>query len=180
MSLPGLPGNARHAVPETTTSGYNETTTRAFMHLIAATLHAYSQTHPTTDADSFYDTHPQLMTRHALRLFYSPQRRMDPAAKMRYVEPDLAPLPVIKEDGNAETEISRERGWMHARSRAHSAAAWRRTSAVSAPSFVIPEAFPPTLGAGPVLRGSEAGCREGRRRLGRLVDNRALEYNESG
>lgn len=85
--------NARNGVPESPTGGYNETTTHAFMHLIAATLHAYGQTHPTPDGESFCDTHPQLMTRHALRLFYSPQRRTDPLAKSQFVEPDLAPLP---------------------------------------------------------------------------------------
>jgi hypothetical protein len=87
--------NARHGVPEGPTSGYNETTTHAFLHLIAATLHAYGTTHPTPDADAFCDTHPQLMTRHALRLFYSPERRMHPLAKTQFVEPDLAPLPKI-------------------------------------------------------------------------------------
>src|SRR4051812_23067670 len=87
--------NTRHGVPEGPTSGYNETTTHAFLHLIAATLHAYGQTHPTPDADAFCDTHPQLMTRHALRLFYSPQRRMHALAKTQFVEPDLAPLPKI-------------------------------------------------------------------------------------
>ena len=87
--------NARHGVPDTATSGYNETTTHAFLHLIAATIAAYGDSHPTPDGDSFCDTHPQLMTRHALRLFYSPQRRMDPEAKARFVEPDLAPLPRI-------------------------------------------------------------------------------------
>ena len=87
--------NARHGVPETETSGYNETTTHAFLHLIAATMHAYGQSHPTTGADHFCDTHPQLMTRHALRLFYSPQRRMHPLAKTEFVAPDLAPLPRI-------------------------------------------------------------------------------------
>jgi hypothetical protein len=35
------------------------------------------------------------MTRHALRLFYSLQRRMHPLAKTQFVEPDLAPLPRI-------------------------------------------------------------------------------------
>jgi hypothetical protein len=35
------------------------------------------------------------MTRHVLRLFYSPQRRMDPRAKTEFVEPDLVPLPRI-------------------------------------------------------------------------------------
>ena len=87
--------NAAHAVPETPTSGYNETTTHAFMHLIAATMSAYGATHPASDAHSFCEMHPQLMTRHALRLFYSPQRRMHPDAKAVFVPPDLAPLPII-------------------------------------------------------------------------------------
>ena len=87
--------NARHDVPDSPTSGYNETTTRAFLQLIAATMHAYGSVFPTPDSDSFCDTHPQLTTRHALRLFYSPERRMDPRTKTQFVEPDLAPLPRI-------------------------------------------------------------------------------------
>jgi hypothetical protein len=87
--------NAAHHVPEGPTSGYNETTTHAFMHLVLATLNAYGQTFPTPAADDFCDTHPQLMTRHALRLFYSPERRMHPLAKTQFVEPDLSPLPRI-------------------------------------------------------------------------------------
>ncbi len=74
--------NAANNVPEGPTSGYNETTTVAFLHLIAATLAAYGSVMPT-----------QLLTRHALRLFYSPQRRMHPSAKTQFIEPDLAPLP---------------------------------------------------------------------------------------
>jgi hypothetical protein len=87
--------NAQHAVPESPTSGYNETTTRAFLHLIAATMGAYGGTFPTSSADAFCDLHPQLMTRHALRLFYSPERRMHPLAKTQFVEPDLATLPTL-------------------------------------------------------------------------------------
>jgi hypothetical protein len=87
--------NARHGVPESEVSGYNETTTRAFMHLILATMHAYGQTHPAEDADAFCEAHPQLMTRHALRLFYSPGQRMHPLGKTQFIEPDLAPLPRI-------------------------------------------------------------------------------------
>ena len=87
--------NTRHNVPDSPTSGYNETTTRAFLHLIAATMHAYGEVFPTPDSDSFCDAHPQLMTRHVLRLFYSPERRTDPRAKTQFVEPDLAPLPMI-------------------------------------------------------------------------------------
>ena len=87
--------NAANNVPEGPTGGYNETTTHAFLHLIAAVKSAYAQTHPAATADEFCDLHPQLMTRHALRLFYSPQRRMHLLAKQEFVEPDLAPLPRI-------------------------------------------------------------------------------------
>jgi hypothetical protein len=87
--------NAANKVPEGPTSGYNETTTHAFLHLIAATMAAYGEAMATPTADAFCDTHPQLMTRHVLRFFYSPQRRMHPLAKTQFVEPDLAPLPRI-------------------------------------------------------------------------------------
>jgi hypothetical protein len=85
--------NNANQVPESPTTGYNETTTHAFMHLIAATMEAYGDTFPTTTADAFCDTHPQLLSHHVLRLFYSPQRRMHPLAKTQFIEPDLAPLP---------------------------------------------------------------------------------------
>jgi len=84
--------NAAHGVEEGPLSGYNETTTHAFLHLIAATMAAYG---PMPDADSFCDRHTQLMNRNVLRLFYSPDRRTDPRAKTDFVEPDLAPLPRI-------------------------------------------------------------------------------------
>lgn len=88
--------NALNNVPESATSGYNETTTRALLHLIAATMQHYDATHPTTTADSFCDMHPQLGSKHVLRFFYTPQRRMEPHAKHAFVEPDLAPLPKLK------------------------------------------------------------------------------------
>jgi hypothetical protein len=87
--------NAAHSVVESATGGYNETTTRAFLHLIAAVMHAYADTHPVSDSDSFCEMHPQLMSKHVLRFFYSPQRRMLPAAKTEFIDPDLAPLPKI-------------------------------------------------------------------------------------
>ena len=87
--------NAANQVSEGPTSGYNETTTHAFLQLIAATMAAYGESMPTPTADSFCDTHPQLMTRNVLRFFYSPQRRMHPLAKTQFIEPDLTPLPRI-------------------------------------------------------------------------------------
>jgi hypothetical protein len=96
--------NAHNKVPETQVRGYNETTTRAFLHLIAATMAAYGDACPTTDADSFCNAHPQLMTRHVLRLFYSPKQRMHPLAKTQFVEPDLTPLPRIRSTNKSKQQ----------------------------------------------------------------------------
>ena len=87
--------NAAHKVPEGPMSGYNETTTRAFVHLVAATAAAYKHTHRVSTAEEFCDMHPQLMNKHVLRFFYSPQRRMHPLAKTTFIEPDLTALPKI-------------------------------------------------------------------------------------
>ena len=87
--------NDANGVPDGPLTGYNETTTHAYLRLIDGTMRAYGDAFPTPDSDSFVATHPQLSTKHALRLFYSPERRLHPDAKMRFVEPDLAPLPRI-------------------------------------------------------------------------------------
>ena len=87
--------NAAKQVPEGPTSGYNETTTQAFLQLVAATLEAYGAAIPTPSADEFCNAHPQLLTKHVLRFFYSPQRHLDPRAKTEFVPPDLAPLPTL-------------------------------------------------------------------------------------
>lgn len=92
--------NAANRVPEGTLMGYNETTTHAMLHLIETTRRAYAASHPARDADAFYDMHPQLHSKHILRLFYSPQRRVEPQAKSTFLEPDLAPLPRFV-DGDA-------------------------------------------------------------------------------
>lgn len=67
---------------------------QAFARLVAATIDAYEQVMPTTNADEFCDAHPQLMTRHVLRLFYSPTISSNTAAKTQFIEPDLALLPM--------------------------------------------------------------------------------------
>ena len=87
--------NASRGVEESATSGYNETTTIAFAHIVAATIAGYGSAFPVSNSDEFCDTHPQLMSPKVLRLYYSPERRMHPDAKTRFVEPDLSPLPKI-------------------------------------------------------------------------------------
>lgn len=84
---------------ETPTRGYNETTTHAFLHLIAVTMHTCREAIPVATADHFCDCHPQLMTRHVLRLFYTPRQMLHPASKDRFVEPDLTPLPRLETKG---------------------------------------------------------------------------------
>ncbi|HWD39832.1 MAG TPA: hypothetical protein VG944_13365 [Fimbriimonas sp.] len=86
--------NCANGIEEGPTMGYNETTTVAFMRIVHATMLAYRAT---GTADEFCDAHPQLMTPKVLRLFYSPERRMDPMAKTTFVEPDLAPLPEYRQ-----------------------------------------------------------------------------------
>jgi hypothetical protein len=83
--------------PEGPEQGYNETTTHALLHLVAAVAAAYKQTHRVSNAEEFCDMHPQLMSKQVLRFFYSPQRRMHPLAKTTFVEPDLTALPRIAE-----------------------------------------------------------------------------------
>lgn len=85
--------NGAHSVVEGPTTGYSETTTRAFLQLISAAIHACEDTLPTFTAESFCEAHPQLMTKKALRFFYSPAVLKSPAAKTYFLEPDLAPLP---------------------------------------------------------------------------------------
>jgi GNAT superfamily N-acetyltransferase len=87
--------NAANHRPEGPSRGYNETTTHALHRLVAAVMQAYGNTFPASTADEFCDLHPQLLTKHALRFFYSPGHRRHPLAKLRFVEPDLAPLPKI-------------------------------------------------------------------------------------
>ena len=54
---------------------------------------AYEEVFPVSCSREFCDTHPQLMTKHILRFFYTSKRRMHPNAKEMFIEPDLAPLP---------------------------------------------------------------------------------------
>src|SRR5882757_4417970 len=60
--------NAANKVPESATSGYNETTTVAFLHLVHATMRAYGPAMPTETSNEFCQTHPQLLNKQVLRL----------------------------------------------------------------------------------------------------------------
>jgi hypothetical protein len=84
--------NVANNVPESPTSGYHETMTRFWLHIIQATVQQYGAL-PTSD--EFFDFHPQLSQKKNHRLFYSPALFTSPVAKSQFVEPDLTRLPVV-------------------------------------------------------------------------------------
>lgn len=88
--------NAHNQIEETATSGYNETTTVALLQLIHSVMISYGKVFPVESADDFCDTHPQLMSKHVLRFFYSPEQRIHVDAKSQFIEPDLASLPEVR------------------------------------------------------------------------------------
>lgn len=85
--------NERNEVPEGPRSGYNETTTHALLWLIHEVMRNQSEAFPVASSEEFFDAHPQLHSKHILRFFYSPGRRLDPRAKSEFLEPNLGPLP---------------------------------------------------------------------------------------
>lgn len=98
--------NKVHGVIDTETSGYSETMTVAFLKMIDALDRAYDSTFPTVSSREFCDVHTQLMSKHVLRFFYSPDRRMHPEAKSRFVEPDLTQLPGKKGDSDKMGDLA--------------------------------------------------------------------------
>lgn len=94
--------NTANDVPDGPATGYNETTTQAFMRIIHAVMSEYESVFPTETADEFCDTHPQLLRKHILRLSYSPDQRTHPDAGTKFVEPDLAPLPQARRRSEAQ------------------------------------------------------------------------------
>ena len=76
--------------PEAIDRGYHETITQAFMRLIFA---ANQNTGPYLSSQEFCDAHPELLTKIALRTFYSRERLMSWEAKAEFVSPDLVSLP---------------------------------------------------------------------------------------
>ena len=81
--------NAVHGVEDGPVMGYHETTTQAFMRLIHQAL---QERGPFQDSHEFCERNPELLDRRVLLCYYTRDRIMEPAAKVRFVEPDIAPL----------------------------------------------------------------------------------------
>ena len=85
--------NAAHHIPDALLSGYHETMTQAWMRLVNFALAEYG---PAKNSDEFYKRHPELSRKETMRLFYTKELFTSPEAKVKFIEPDLAPLPQTK------------------------------------------------------------------------------------
>lgn len=104
--------NQSQGIVDTPTSGYHETMTVAWLHLVAAMVAEYGATGavfpdsppllgPGAPASlEFLEAQPQLREKKLLRLFYSRERFCSPEAKYSFLPPDLAPLPTAAPKAN--------------------------------------------------------------------------------
>jgi len=88
--------NDRHGTPNTTTSGYHETITLAYVRLIAAFLALFDAGTPLERRVDLLVAGP-LGERRCLFRFWSGPLLMSEAARAAWVAPDLAPLAVPPE-----------------------------------------------------------------------------------
>src|SRR5262245_44330518 len=93
--------NRANGVQDSPTSGYHETLTVAWARVIAAAV-AHG---PAQDFAGFAQRHPELLKKELLRSYYSRERMRTPEAKATFVEPDIAPLPVIGPGGGSVLEV---------------------------------------------------------------------------
>jgi hypothetical protein len=84
--------NRSNEVPEDRASGYHETMTVAWLHLVWDRMRSPL---PDLDSEAFCAANPELLDKHLLRSYYSPARIGSWQAKRRFVEPDLGPLPHV-------------------------------------------------------------------------------------
>jgi hypothetical protein len=83
--------NDAHGTPNTATSGYHETVTRAYVRLLAEFLAACPIAMPLAERVARLQAGP-LAARDVLLKFYSRERLMSSSARAEWVEPDVAPL----------------------------------------------------------------------------------------
>ena len=84
--------NEHHGTPNSATSGYHETVTRAYVQLLAELLASCPAEMSVRERIAVVVTGP-LADRNVLLRFYSRERLMSPEARAAWVEPDLRELP---------------------------------------------------------------------------------------
>ena len=98
--------NQHHQSKSTASSGYHETITQGWMRLVYLTLSEFG---PAETSDAFVDQHTQLLSTRALLFFYSRDRLMSAEAKEQFIQPDLAPFPQSKKNGDLSLPPSIDR-----------------------------------------------------------------------
>ena len=83
--------NDRHGTPNSSTSGYHETVTRAFVQLLVQLLADCPPDITLAERVARIVASP-LADKDILLRFYSRDRLMSPSARAEWIEPDLAPL----------------------------------------------------------------------------------------
>ena len=81
--------NAAKQLPDALLSGYHETMTQAWLHLV---YFALCEGGAAENADTFYEQHPELWGKKNLRFFYSVVF-VTPEAKANFIPPDCTPFP---------------------------------------------------------------------------------------
>ena len=84
--------NAAKQLPDSLLSGYHDTMTQAWMHLV---YFALCEGGPAENADAFFERHPELWGKKILRFFYT-EIFITPKAKANFVPPDRIPFPKSK------------------------------------------------------------------------------------
>ena len=84
--------NDAHGTPNSATSGYHESVTRAYLRLLAHFLASCPVAMPLGERVARLVAGP-LAAKDLLFQFYSRERLMTPTARAEWVEPDVAPLP---------------------------------------------------------------------------------------
>jgi hypothetical protein len=82
--------NRSIGIRDTATSGYHETLTVAWFHLVADRARTVPRS---LDSDAFCTAHPALLDKTMPRRFYSRERISSERARRGFVAPDLRPLP---------------------------------------------------------------------------------------
>lgn len=83
--------NDAHGTPNSTTRGYHETVTRAYVRLLAEVLDRCPAAMPLAERVARILASP-FAAKDLLLTFYSRERLMSPIARAEWVEPDVAPL----------------------------------------------------------------------------------------
>jgi len=88
-----LAPNRANGVVESDAPGSHETATVARAHMIASCMTYHGSGQDQTSFADFAEANPHLCATTLLRVYYTRQRILSPAARAVFVEPDLAPLP---------------------------------------------------------------------------------------